>query len=149
MLLWRISNHSTLEGQGGLMASARWHTQGRRIVYLAETPAGALLEALVHLELDLDNLPPSYQLLKAEAPDQMSMDRVEESKLAANWRADLVSTRTIGDQWLAGGSTALLRIPSAILPETWNVLLNPQHPEASSVSVKWRHAYPWDDRLLQ
>lgn len=149
MLLWRISNHSTLDGEGGLIASARWHTRGHRIVYLAETSAGALLEALVHLELDLDNLPPSYQLLKAEASDGVSVLHVEESKLPANWRADLVSTRTIGDQWLASGDTALLRIPSVIVPETWNLLLNPQHREASAVRVKWRRAYPWDTRLLQ
>jgi len=57
MFLWRISNHATLNGRGGLYTSARWHTAGRLVVYLAESSAGALLEALVHLELKPGRLP--------------------------------------------------------------------------------------------
>ena len=51
MFLWRISNYRTLDGRGGLETSARWHSQGRPIVYLAESVSGALLEVLVHFEL--------------------------------------------------------------------------------------------------
>ena len=64
MFLWRISNHAALDGRGGLLAGARWHMAGQPIVYLAESPAGSLLEVLVHLELDLDNLPKSFKLSK-------------------------------------------------------------------------------------
>ena len=81
MLLWRISNYATLEGAGGLLASARWHTQGRSIVYLGETPAGALTEALVHLELDLADLPKTYKLLKAEAPEDLAVRTITETDL--------------------------------------------------------------------
>src|SRR5690242_21094749 len=91
MLLWRISNHATLEGEGGLLASARWHTQGHPILYLAETPAGALVEVLVHLELDPAHLPRSYQLLKAEAPDDTSLRAIGKSELAEDWTQDLRS----------------------------------------------------------
>ena len=60
--LWRISNHNSLSGVGGLRYGARWHTSGSRIVYLAETPAGALIEIFVHLELKESDLPRCYSL---------------------------------------------------------------------------------------
>jgi RES domain-containing protein len=149
MTLWRISNHRTLDGRGGLKASARWHTRGRPIVYLAETATGALTEALVHLELDLSNLPRKYKLLKSEAPDDISIRRITKADLPKNWAQDVIVTRTIGDEWLASNVTALLRVPSAIAPESFNVLLNPMHREAARVVVVNYRGYPWDRRLLE
>ena len=149
MFLWRVSNHAILDGRGGLSASARWHSEGRRIVYLAESPAGALVEVLVHLELDLGRLPRFYRLLKAEAPSDIPTRTIGGPDLSQNWIHDEIATRTLGDEWLAGKGTALCRVPSAIVPETFNVLLNPEHPDANRVSVVWHEQYPWDARLLQ
>jgi RES domain-containing protein len=149
MLLWRISNHATLDGEGGLIASARWHTQGHPVLYLAETPAGALVEVLVHLELDPAHMPRSYKLLKAEAPDDISRQEIGKANLGQNWTQDLLATRKLGDEWLRSRVTALLRVPSAIVPETFNLLLNPHHPQASQVRIVSHRDYPWDKRLLE
>jgi RES domain-containing protein len=149
MFLWRISNHEALDGRGGLLASARWHTQGRPIVYLAANPAGALVEVLVNLELDAARLPGSYTLLKAEAPDDIQVRRIELGSLPVGWAGDLTITRNMGDEWLAGGESALLEVPSAILPETWNVLLNPHHLDAGRIRVVWQQAYPYDRRFFK
>ncbi len=149
MLLWRISNHATLGGEGGLIASARWHTQGHPVLYLAETPAGALVEVLVHLELHPGHLPKSYKLLKAEAPDNISVRTIGKADLAENWTRDLTASRTLGDEWLRSRATALLRVPSAIVPETFNLLLNPRHLEAGRLRVIAHRDYPWDKRLLE
>jgi RES domain-containing protein len=148
MILWRISNHRTLDGYGGLIAPARWHSLGRRIIYLSETPAGALLEALVHLELDIDSLPSSYQLLKIEAPESLEMKQLSEGDLPKDWVTDHASTREAGDSWLASRETALLQVPSAIVPETFNVLLNPEHEHARQLKVLGHNKYPWDRRLF-
>jgi RES domain-containing protein len=148
MFLWRISNHATMDGRGGLLASARWHTQGRAIVYLAETPAGALVEHLVHLELDPARLPKSYRLLKIDAPDDLTVATVTASDLPSNWIHDQAASRTTGDRWLACGSNVLLRVPSAVLPETFNMLLNPKHGDASRIRILWNTDYPSDARLL-
>jgi RES domain-containing protein len=149
MFLWRISNHATLDGRGGLAASARWHSEGRPLVYLAESPAGALVEALVHLELNPAHLPKSYRLLKAQAPDGLSMKAIRGADLQnVNWVQDQITTRTIGDEWLASKNSAMLRVPSAIVPETFNILLNPEHTDAAQVQVQWHSEYPWDERLL-
>ena len=148
MILWRISRHSTLNGHGGLLASARWHTRGQPIVYLAESPAGALLEVLVHLELTADSLPLHYGLLKAEAADETPVRTLGPLDLSEDWVSDVILTRSIGDEWLASRSHVLLRVPSAIVPETFNALLNPTHPDAGRVQVLWHQEYPWDVRLL-
>ncbi len=149
MFLWRISNHVGLEGRGGLLASARWHTQGRRIVYLAGSPAGALVEVLVNLELDPGRFPGSYSLLKAEAPDDIPVRRVELASLPEGWAGDLAVSRSVGDEWLAGGESPLIEVPSAILPETWNLLLNPLHTDAGRIGVVWMRAYPYDRRFFR
>jgi len=149
LILWRISNHATLNGHGGLFASARWHTQGRRIVYLAETPADALLEVLVHLEVLESVLPDSYQLLKSSVADSVSRDRLEASALPVGWEDDPAFTRRAGDGWLHEAGSALLAVPSAIVPETWNWLLNPDHADAAGVHIEWSRRFPYDGRLLR
>lgn len=148
MFLWRISNYPTLDGGGGLETSARWHTQGRPIVYLAESVAGALLEVLVHLELSPPRLPRAYRLLKVEAPDGLSIRELSPTDLSKKWTDDETETRTLGDEWLASKSTVLLRVPSAVVPETFNVLLNSAHQDASRLRVVSHREYPWDLRLI-
>jgi RES domain-containing protein len=149
MFLWRISNHAELDGRGGLLASARWHTQGRPVVYLAASPAGALVEVLVNLELDAARLPGNYTMLKVEAPDDVPIRRIELASLPEGWAGDLAISRSRGDEWLAGGESALLEVPSAILPDTFNMLLNPRHPDAGRVRVVGQRAYPYDRRFFK
>jgi RES domain-containing protein len=148
MFLWRISNHRTLDGRGGLETSARWHTQGRPIVYLAESVPGALLEVIVHLELSPVRLPKSYQLLKVEVPDDLSTETLSAADLGQAWVNDETLTRTVGDQWLTSKRSALLRVPSAIAPETLNVLLNAAHEGARRLKIVSHREYPWDLRLI-
>src|ERR1700710_2443183 len=74
MELWRISNYADLKGIGGLRASGRWHFAGQPVVYLAEHPASALLEILVHQQLShSEHVPDSYQLLRIEVPDDIAI----------------------------------------------------------------------------
>ncbi len=148
MLLWRISNYADLTGAGGMLASARWHTAGRPIVYLAETPAGALLEVLVHLELDEAHRPATYQLLRIEAPDGIAVQRLNPDSLSPDWRTKESETQGKGDTWLRTGETALLAVPSAIVPETSNWLLNPRHPDATHLRITHTLAAPFDARLF-
>jgi RES domain-containing protein len=146
--LWRISNHRSLNGEGGLHYSARWHTAGRPIVYLAASPAGAMIEVLVHLELQDDELPPAYTLLKVEA---LSTLAIEEIRISAkgDWQTNLSLSRRLGDEWLKAGKTALARVPSAILPNTFNYLLNPLHRDAKQVRIASATKASFDPRLLR
>ncbi|HET9181410.1 MAG TPA: RES family NAD+ phosphorylase [Candidatus Angelobacter sp.] len=149
MLLWRISNHSSLNGRGGLIADGRWHFQGTPVVYLAENPAGALLEVLVHLELDITGLPAGYKLLKIEATAAVLRENLNEAEFPSRWRENRRVTAELGTNWLKRGGAALLRVPSAIVPETFNFVLNPLHPDAAKLKILWHRNYPWDSRLLR
>jgi RES domain-containing protein len=147
--LWRISNHALLSGDGALRASGRWHTRGQRVVYCAQSPAAALLEILVHYEIDVPDLPTRYRLLKIAGPDDLLVEEMSPSTLPPEWRARPQVTRAIGDTWLKARTSALLQVPSAVIPETMNVLLNPGHPDAARLSVTQVSDHLLDARLLK
>jgi RES domain-containing protein len=147
--LWRISNYVELNGLGGLVSAARWHSEGSAIVYLAESPAAALLERLVHLEIDPDDLPSTYQLLAIDVPDGVAFETVDLAALPADWRTNDAATRLIGDRWLQEKRSTLLRVPSAITPFTLNWLLNPSHPDAGKAHIVDVISAPFDPRLFR
>ena len=138
MFLWRISNHLSIAGDGALRTPGRWHTRGRRVVYCAQSPAAALLEILVHFEIDIQDLPVRYRLLKIEAPDDVQDESVSVDDLPTDRPERSEVTRALGDAWLAKGSAALLNVPSAIVPQTFNVLLNPAHQDAKRLVIVHR-----------
>jgi RES domain-containing protein len=150
VIVWRISNHQDLSGQGGLRAAARWHSAGRPIVYTASSPASAMLEIMVHLELsELENLPDSYQLLQIQVPDSLAIAEINSRSLNSNWRENLQTTRSIGDEWLRQFDSALLSVPSAIVPHTQNYLINPAHRDVKKIKIHAHGSYPFDFRLFK
>lgn len=119
------------------------------MVYCSESPAAALLETLVHFEIELRDLPARYRLLRIEAPDDVRADRVLIDELPIDWPDKPDVTRPIGDRWLQNASTAMLRVPSVLVPETFNVLLNPAHQDAIRIVVAQISEHVIDARLLK
>lgn len=148
MVLCRISNHLSLAGDGALRTSGHWHARGRRVVYCALSPAAALLEILVHLEIDIQDLPARYRLLKIEVPDDVPVERISVRELPPDWPEKTDVTRAIGNAWLAKSRTPLLIVPSAIAPETFNALLNPGHQDARRIVIARTSEHAIDPRLL-
>src|ERR1041385_1830245 len=151
MRLWRVSNYADLSGEGGRRVEARWHERGRPAVYLAEHAALALLETLVHLDIDPDELPSHFQLLTVDAPDDVAVEEIAEADLAArvsDWRHAPQETRQVTRPWFVERRSALLRVPSAIVPAAFNYLLNPLHPDAARVTVVARQTAQFDARLF-
>jgi RES domain-containing protein len=146
MILWRISRHLDLSGRGGIFFAGRWHHAGVPIVYLAETPAGALLETCVHTSSN--DVPPSFTLLKIAGPD-LAVNAIERSKqkLKRGWTARVEITRELGSDWLKQTREPLIRVPSALVPETFNYLLNPLHVDAVLFQIKDSFVFPFDARL--
>lgn len=148
MKLWRISNHADLQGVGGLRAGARWHNWGRPIVYLAESPPGALIEILVHQEIASPvALPDRYRLLTVAV--EAGLLPPDGPPLPPDWPERTEVTRAVGDVWLANGRSALLRVPSAIMPDVYNVLLNPLHPDAGKLRIADVQDVPLAPRLFK
>ena len=144
MVLWRISRHLELSGRGGVIFAGRWHHAGTPVVYLAESPAGALIEACAHTSSN--DIPPAYTLLKVVGPD-LPIDEISMATLDDEWQQRIEVARSLGSEWLKGRGSALLRVPSALVPETVNFLLNPLHPDAELLKIEKNFVYPFDARL--
>ena len=144
MILWRISRHRDLSETGGLRAAGRWHYAGHPIVYLAETPAAALLEVCVHTSAN--DVPPEFTLLKIEGPN-VNVPSIEKKELPQDWRTRLEVSRNLGTAWLKKNESTLLRVPSALVPETVNFLFNPSDTQAKKFHITDVFSYPFDPRL--
>ncbi|MGH9586041.1 MAG: RES family NAD+ phosphorylase [Acidobacteriaceae bacterium] len=144
MILWRISRHKDLCGTGGLRADGRWHYAGQPIVYLSESPAAALLEVCVHTASS--DVPPDFTLLRIEGPE-VKIASVAVTELLKGWQERVETTRELGMKWLQVKKTVLLRVPSAIIPETANYLFNPVHPDAKKFRVTEALRCPFDARI--
>lgn len=129
---------------GGLQAAGRWHIRGKAIVYLADHPASCVLEMLVHLDRDL--IPDSYRLLRVVVPDGMAIESA--SPLPPDWRDQPGLTRKIGNGWLDRKSSAVLQVPSVIVPHSKNYCLNPNHLDARDIVIAETIDAAFDSRLL-
>lgn len=114
----------------------------------------ALVEVLANLEGNPDLFPDSFQLIRAEASENVSIgvltnDVLNDDALPANWRDNLATTRAIGDKWLQSGSSALLKVPSVPSPESLNYLFNPLHKDAAGVTIVWCKRLNYDRRLFR
>jgi RES domain-containing protein len=148
VLLWRISRHRNLDGVGGFLVDGRWHSRGHPIVYSSPEPSTALIEWIVHLELNVDEIPPTIPFIVVDAPENTSEDRLDSGALPADWRTNHFITREIGDVWIASRRSALLYVPSAIVPETQNVLINPAHADSARLTISRTIDAHFDPRLL-
>jgi RES domain-containing protein len=150
MVLWRISNYADLKGVGGLRAPGRWHFAGQPVVYLAEHPALALLEILVHMEIaSVGQLPDGYQLLRVQVGEDLPIAEIADTDVPSDWRQNPEWTRGAGTEWLQTETTAVLKVPSAVVPFAHNFLLNPVHPAADAVQVVEAMQVKHDSRILK
>lgn len=101
------------------------------------------------MQFDPEDRPSELQYLEIEAPDSASSETIGTGSLGAAWDEDPSATQKIGDEWLRSGRTALLRVPSVIVPATWNVLFNPKHPESAAIRLLQIHRHRFDRRLFR
>ncbi len=131
-------------GQGGLYASARWHTAGHPIIYTAQSLSLAALEILVRLKQTNDIQP--FYAYSADIPEAFIL---KPNSYPARWKSRMAVSRSFGDAWLEAKTSPAILVPTVITPGEWNVLLNPLHPQ---FSMKWvttgPDAYTFDARLL-
>lgn len=138
---WRVCREAfaDLSGEGARRHGGRWNSPGLAVVYLAEHPALAVLEIRVHLDLPSDLLPDDYVVMQADLPD-------EPPEIVESAPAD---ARAAGNAWLRSNRTAVLRVPSAIVPYVTNLLLNPRHPHAAEARITRAIRFQFDPRLWE
>jgi RES domain-containing protein len=115
------------------------------VVYTSATLSLALVEVLVHLPSDIL---PSYSAVPIEFEESL-VASVGPDQLPANWRdhPPPAETKAIGDQWVADARSALLRVPSVVVPNESNYVLNPSHPDFAQVHIGAPFPFPFDSRL--
>lgn len=143
MVVWRISNYPDISGIGGLKFSARWHNKGAPIVYTAEHPALALLEVLVNSKRS--DLPDGYKLLEILIPNHLKAGPMP--FLKDGWQKDENYTRSVGDKWLRDQLAPIMRVPSVIMPNSFNYLINPEHPLFIEIKISKAENHTLDLRL--
>jgi RES domain-containing protein len=144
-IVWRLANgrYPPLDGEGARRAGGRWNSPGQSAIYTSESLALCLAESLVHLP---GALPRGYMSFKIFVPDD-AVEILDTSSLTEGWHSDLSITRTVGDQWLSAQRSLALAVPSIVLPESTNVLLNPMHRRVDELRVVDQQPFTFDARL--
>jgi RES domain-containing protein len=145
---WRIvkEKHAAIafSGEGARLYGGRWNSTGTSLVYTSGTKALAALESLVHLN------PPvifKYIAIPIEFDDSV-LEKV--TSLPPDWTDEPPppSTKNIGDLWVKQARSAVLELPSVIIPGEPNYLLNPAHPAFKKIIIRKPEAFSFDPRLL-
>jgi RES domain-containing protein len=151
MLLWRLVKtryaSTAFDGEGARLHGARWNSPGTRVAYASSNSALAVLEVLVHMTGG--GILPAYSLVTATLPDAL-VDTLPPSELPSNWASSPVppEVQAIGDAWIRSGRSVALRVPSAIVHGSYNVLLNPAHADFARFAIEYSEPFGFDPRLL-
>jgi RES domain-containing protein len=137
LLGWQICREGGADLSGdNAIDGERWNGPGRRVVYLADHPALAVLEMRAHLDLPYDRMTHDHVLMRVALPDDV-LDIADMPE----------DPRAAGDAWLREARHALLRVPSIIVQEARNILLNPAHARAAEARIEACTPFRFDRRL--
>lgn len=156
MIAWRLAKRAhaaaPLDGEGARRWGGRWTSPGRALIHLGPSPAAVALEVLVHL-VDFTLAPTDYVLIEIEIPDAVLTRAavITREELPPGWQAaGNQACIERGEAWLtAPRHPAICRVPSAVTPETENLLLDPAHRDTKRVKVLSVRAWRFDVRLFR
>jgi RES domain-containing protein len=152
MKLFRIAKGKhvgVLSGVGARLYGGRWNDKGVAVVYTSESRALAALEYLVHVPMS--TIPIDLQMMELNIPEWVIPDTMETSDLPSSWRKypSPQSLATLGSNWAHSKRSLLLRVPSAVVGNEYNVLINPNHEDIKLIQVIGPVRFEFDSRLLR
>jgi RES domain-containing protein len=132
-------------GAGAALHGGRWNPPGTEAIYSSSTASLAALEILVHFSV----LPRDFVLTEIRIPERVFTETLHSSKLPAGWDSPepAAATQEIGRDWLISRRTAVLLVPSAIVPSEQNLVLNPAHPQFRHIRFLAPKTFRFDPRL--
>ena len=156
MIAWRIATDTPayaaedLAGKGARITGGRWNSKGMAVLYASSTIALTVLETVVHLSSG--GLPLNRQLVRIDIPDGLwaRREEVDQETAIPGWNALPAGTASLGfgDGWLRAQRSAVLVVPSVIVPEERNILVNPAHPDAKDITARKVRKWTYDPRLF-
>lgn len=147
MIVYRIAKEeysTTLRASG---YAARWNHKGSFVIYTAESRSLACLENLVHRSGEGNN--DGYRVMQINVPDHLKIDSIEETKLKPGWQKieNYMYCQKIGGDWLSAGNTAILKVPSVLIKNEFNFILNPNHPDFRKIRLTGTEDFIFDPRF--
>ena len=152
MFVYRITKkeHSALDGMGGMYGPGRWHEKGNLVIYTSEHASLAAWEKIVHVA-SFENLPSNLLLVKIELPDGIEIQTVPQKVLVKGWNSFPFASETVkfGTSFLLKKEHLALKVPSVIIPDEYNIILNPLHPDIHLCKVISTIPFIFDNRILK
>ncbi len=146
---YRIADrrHTIFDGQGAATFGGRWNSPGRRVIYAAETYAGAMLEMLANS--NIGRVPKYHAWIEIVIGADVSIEEVDARKVR-RWDApDQRASRTFGDQWYDEKRSTVLIVPSTVVRVERNVVINQNHPGFRKLRASKPKPVVWDERLFR
>lgn len=149
MMLFRFCTKkysNDITGEGAKLWGGRWNNVGIPVVYTSTTISLSLLELLIYNAL-YEELQNNY-LMKIEVTG-MPENSMNPVRVKKQWQKDVGYSRFIGDSFLTANKNMLLKVPSAIFPEEYNILINPLHPDFTKIKIISTSRFEFDSRLFK
>lgn len=151
MRVWRLTAErhaaTAFSGIGNQKVGSRWVPPGLLAVYTSEHAATTVLENLVHMDpIHFGN---RYVLIGADIPDEATTESLDIESLPSEWQElyeDPV-LQQIGEDWIRRMETAFLIVPSAVVPQERNIIINPLHPDFHTIVFHPQQPFRFDSRL--
>lgn len=151
LTVWRLVKEkharSAFDGEGARRFGGRWNVRGTPVVYLSSSLSLAALELFVHLTAEDARL--RFAAIPVEIPNDLAINEFNVQDLPKDWRSEPPSDtcKALGNAWVERSETALLRVPSVIVPSELNYILNPRHPDFTKLRIQAPEPFGFDSRM--
>ena len=148
MIIYRLTSGdhiNDLSGNGSKLFGGRWNSVGQKAIYTTENISLAILEILVHVKKY--KRPSDYHLLAISIPESIKPVIISKEKLKKNWKDDAAYSQFIGDEFLKTRQALVLKVPSVIVDQENNFILNPGHSNANKIKIVSTKLFEFDKRL--
>jgi RES domain-containing protein len=151
MIVYRLCKKTyanDISGRGAEISGGRWNGKGTAMVYTSASLALCLVEIMVHIPAGI--IPKDYNLVSISIPDNAHTLTIERSDLPDNWNRNPIpaSAQKIGNAFIAAQEALVLKVPSTIVQEEWNYLINPSHKDFKKIKITTTEPFSFDTRLF-
>jgi RES domain-containing protein len=152
MIVYRLCRKvyaDDLSGRGAELNGGRWNGKGTAMIYTSASRALCMVEIIVHIPAGI--IPRDFYLVSISIPDDINISTIELKNLPENWNRNPIpaSTKKIGNKFISAQEALVLKVPSAIVKDEWNYLINPSHQDSKGLKIIAAEPFSFDGRLFK